>query len=188
MRFTDEFQKFVCEGDTIACEADGFEIIARLVRDDCGDAPDQRSDGFWPSLYIGNPGFIGPGNGFRQRFAEAHAKAEAVMEGWRTGDWFYCGIVLSVSCGGVVLESHAASLWGIEANYPDADNAFLTEVAIDLLPQAVAAARETLARITNAAPRAVPNVRVIVLGGVVQDVIVTGGAAEIVIDDRDNTP
>jgi hypothetical protein len=33
-----------------------------------------------------------------------------------------------------VLASHAASLWGIEANYPGADNSYLTEVANELLP------------------------------------------------------
>jgi hypothetical protein len=55
-----------------------------------------RTD-FWPSLYKDAPGFIGPGNGFRERFAKAQAEAEAVMESWRKGDWFYCGIVLSVS-------------------------------------------------------------------------------------------
>src|SRR3990167_4484496 len=61
---------------------------------------------------------IGPGPNHRQRFAEAQAKAEVVMDGWRKGDWFYCGIVLSVALEGVVIASHAASLWGIETNYP----------------------------------------------------------------------
>jgi hypothetical protein len=39
------------------------------------------------------------------------------------------------------------SLWGIEANYPGADNSYLKEVANELLPEAVAVARETLARL-----------------------------------------
>ena len=59
MTFTEQFQTFVCEGDSISCEVQGFEIIARIVRDDCPDAPDQRQDGFWPSLYKDAPGFIG---------------------------------------------------------------------------------------------------------------------------------
>jgi hypothetical protein len=147
MMFAQSFQSYVCPGDVISCEAGPFTVLAQVVPDDCPDAPDQRQDGFWPSLYIGAPGFIGPGNGFRQRFAEAQAKAEAVMEGWRRGDWFYCGIVLSVSLDGVDLAPHAASLWGIEANYPDTDNSYLTEVAGELLNEALAAARETLARL-----------------------------------------
>ncbi len=147
MSFTERFRPFVCPGDVITCEAGPFTILAQVAIDDCPDSPDQRQDGFWPSLYIGAPGFIGPGNNFRQRFAEAQASAEAVMDGWRKGDWFYCGIVLSVSAEGVDLARTAAALFGIEANYPGTDNSYLTDVANELLPEAVAAARETLARL-----------------------------------------
>ena len=150
MTFADRFDSFVCAGDTIICEADGFTVMAAIVLDDCPDAPDQRQDGFWTSLYINDPGFIGPGNNFRERFAKAQAEAEAVMESWRNGDWFYCGIVLSVSLEGVTLDTHAASLWGVEANYPGSDNAYLTEVASDLLPEALDAARAVLARLRDA--------------------------------------
>ncbi len=147
MSFTERFRPFVCPGDVISCEAGPFTVLAQVVIDDCQDSPDQRQDGFWPSLYIGAPGFIGPGNNFRQRFAEAQASAEAVMEGWRKGDWFYCGIVLSVSLEDVDLVRTAAALFGIEVNYPGTDNSYLTDVANELLPEAVAAARETLVRL-----------------------------------------
>lgn len=110
MTFTQRFQTFVWEGDSISCEVAGIEITARIVRDDCPDAPDERQDGFWPSLYKDAPGFIGPGPNHRQRFAEAQAKAEAVMEAWRKDEWFYCGIVLSVTLEGVTLDADAASL------------------------------------------------------------------------------
>jgi len=144
MSFTQRFQPFVCAGDSITCEAGPFTVLAQIVPDDCPDAPDQRQDGFWPSLYKDAPGFIGPGPNHRQRFAEAQAKAEAVMDGWRKGDWFYCGIVLSVSLEDVDLAAQV-SLWGIEANYPDTDNSHLSDVANELLPEAIAAAREKLA-------------------------------------------
>jgi hypothetical protein len=161
MSFSERFANFVCAGDTITCEADGFTVVAAIVPDDCPDAPEFRGSenapverfpegrqhGFWPSLYIDDPGFIGPGNGFRERFAKAQAEAESFMEGWRKVDWFYCGIVLSVSMEGVTLDTHAASLWGVEANYPGSDNAYLTEVASDLLPEALDAARAVLARL-----------------------------------------
>ena len=147
MTFTEKFGSFVCEGDSLTCEADGFTVTARIVRDDCADSPDQRQDGFWPSLYKDAPGFIGPGNGWRERFDKAQARAEAVMEGWRKDEWFYCGIVLSVRFEGITLDDHAASLWGIEANYPDSDNAYLTEIACDLLPEALAAAKAAQARL-----------------------------------------
>jgi hypothetical protein len=147
MRFTEKFGNFVCEGDAIACEIDGFEIVARIVRDDCPDAPDERQDGFWPSEYIGDPGFIGPGPNWRQRLAEAKAKAEAVMKAWRNDEWFYCGVVLSASREEIVLCDCAASLWGVEANYPGSDNSYLTEVANELLAEALDAARAALARL-----------------------------------------
>ncbi|WP_206741503.1 hypothetical protein, partial [Hyphomonas chukchiensis] len=110
MAFRERFDRYVCEGDSIDCEIDGFRVTARIVRDDCPDAPDKRQDGFWPSLYINDPGFIGPGNNFRARLAKAQAEAEAVMEAWRKDEWFYCGVVLTIECEGVELESHAASL------------------------------------------------------------------------------
>jgi len=150
MTFTERFGTFVCEGDSITCEAQGFEITARIERDDCNDAPDERQDGFWPSLYKDAPGFIGPGNNWRERFAQAQARAEAVMEAWRKDEWFYCGIVLSVALEGVTIEPHAASLWGIEANNPDSDNAYLTEVAQELLPEALDAGRAAACRICAA--------------------------------------
>ena len=150
--FTERFSSFVCPGDVITCEIEGFTVSARIIPDDCPDPPDQRQDGFWPSLYKDAPGFIGPGNNFRARFAKAQAEAEAIMEGWRKGEWFYCGIVLSVSVDGVELAPHAASLFGLEANYPETDNSYLTEVAENLLPDAMTAAREVLARLAPLAP------------------------------------
>ena len=159
--FKERFASFVCPGDVITCETEGFSVSARIVPDDCPDPPDQRQDGFWPSLYRDAPGFMGEpdqelvrgsnspanGNNFRQRFAKAQAEAEALMDGWRKSDWFYCGIVLSVSLDGVELAPHAASLFGLEANYPETDNSYLTEVAGHLLPEALAAARAVLARL-----------------------------------------
>jgi len=147
MTFTDTFEPHVCEGDSIACETDGFRIVARIMRDACAGAPDERQDGFWPSLIKDAPGFIGPGRNFRTRYAEAQAKAEPVMAAWHKDEWFYCGIVLSVSLEGVALDEHAASLWGVEANYPGTDNSYLTEVAHELLPDALDAGRAAASRL-----------------------------------------
>ena len=152
MAFRERFDRYICEGDSIACEIDGLRVTARIVRDDCPDAPDKRQDGFWPSLYINDPGFIGPGNNFRERLAKAQAEAEAVMDAWRKGEWFYCGIVLTIECEGVELDSTQASLWGIEANYPGSDNAYLSEVADELLPEALAAGHTALKRLIASAP------------------------------------
>lgn len=150
MIFTQRFQTFVCEGDSITCDMEGFEVVAQIVRDDCTDAPDQRQDGFWPSLYKDSPGFIGAGPNYRQRFDAAQAKAEAVMQAWRDDEWFYCGIVLSVSREGIVLDAIAASLWGIEANYPDLGNDDLNTIANELLPEALDTGRAAIQRLCPA--------------------------------------
>ena len=49
--------------------------------------------------------------------------------------------ILSVTIDETVLTDHAASLWGIEANYPDSDNAYLSQVANELLSEALDAAK-----------------------------------------------
>ena len=147
MTFTQTFDRFVSDGDAIACEMDGYNITAQIVRDDCPDPPDQRRDGFWPSLYKDAPGFIGPGKNFRQRFDEARTRAEAIMRTWREDEWFYCGIVLSVSFNNHPLLDKAASLWGVEANYPNTDNVHLTDTANELLAEAIEAAQAERARL-----------------------------------------
>lgn len=148
--FAERFSSFVCVGDTISVEIDRLTITARIEADDCPDAPDERQDGFWPSLYKDAPGFIGPGPKHRERFEQAQAEAEAILQGWRNGDWFFCGIVLSVACEDVILDSHAASLWGIEANYPGLDNSYLSEVAGELLTEAITAGRAALSCLAKA--------------------------------------
>ena len=52
----------------------------------------------------------------------------------------------------IIVDSTQASLWGIEANYPETDNSYLTEVAENLLPDAITAAREVLARLARLGP------------------------------------
>ncbi|MEP0315151.1 MAG: hypothetical protein ABJL57_19530 [Hyphomonas sp.] len=50
------------------------------------------------------------------------------------------------------MDSTQASLWGVEANYPGSDNAYLTEVAGELLAEALDAGRTALARLMASAP------------------------------------
>lgn len=52
----------------------------------------------------------------------------------------------------IILCSTQASLWGVEANYPGSDNACLSEVADELLPEAVVAGRTAIARLIASAP------------------------------------
>ena len=144
MAFRKTFDSFVCEGDTLTTQADGFTVTARIVRDDNSDAPTERQDGFWPSLRPQDAGYIEDGKTGAD-FIEADRQAGRILQAWRDDEWFYCGVVLSVSRAGITLDDHAASLWGIEANHPDSDNAYLTEVARELVPEAVSAGRAALA-------------------------------------------
>ncbi len=149
--FKTSFNTYACEGDTITAEKDGFTITARIVRDDCSDTPDERDDGFYPSKDKDAAGYCPP-----ERFDASQAHAEKVMKAWKNDEWFYCGIALSVSKAvtikgrtqdEVVISDYAASLWGIECNYPDSDNSYLTEVANELLDEALDHAKECLKQI-----------------------------------------
>lgn len=68
---------------------------------------------------------------------EQHERLMKNRQAWFNDEWFYCTVVLSVSFNGVHLGDHLATLSGIEANYPGSDNAYLTEVANELLPEAL---------------------------------------------------
>ena len=140
MTFTQTFGSYVCLGDSITCELGEYEITARICHDDTPDRPDQRQDGFWPSLIKTDAGFIGRDKTLED-FMREQAKAQAIMDAWKNEDWFYCGIILSVKMQDVELTDHAASLWGLEANFPDSKNEYLSEVANELLSEALLAAK-----------------------------------------------
>lgn len=145
--FTKGFDKFVCEGDSITCTVDGFDVKATVYRDDCSDKPDQRDDGFWPSRDKHEAGYVPPAE-----FDAAMAKAERAMAAWKNDEWFYCGVAVVVSKADVDLTlKYNHALWGIECNYPDSDNAYLMEVANELLPVALDSARANLATLCKPA-------------------------------------
>lgn len=146
-RFSSAFDRYACIGDTITAAIDGFDITARLEHDDTPDRPDERQDGFWPSLDPNDAGYIGPRS--KSTLARHMAKAKEVMAAWERDEWTYVGVVLSVERNGVTLARHAASLWGIEMNYPGGDNSYLTEVANELLDEALDEARNTLERLCD---------------------------------------
>jgi hypothetical protein len=138
--FTQQFGKFVCEGDTITCVVETlngiFDVTATVYRDDCADPPYERQDGFWPSRDPKNAGYVKG----EKAYCEAQALAERVLDAWNNDEWFYCGIAVTVSKNGIELTGrYNNALWGIEANYPDSDNSYLTEVANELISEAVSA-------------------------------------------------
>jgi hypothetical protein len=101
------FDRFVCHNDTRTVEVDGLTIVATIYDD-----------------MDTNPG-------------DFDCYTESDVRAWKDGDWCYVGVVLSVYAGETLLVDHAASLWGIECNYLSGNNEYLSEVANDLLSDAV---------------------------------------------------
>lgn len=146
-RFNRSFDSYACIGDRITADVGGFEVIATIHHDDSPDRPDENNDGFWPSRDPKAAGWIG--NDPAVSFEDQQAHAEEVMRAWEADEWCYVGVVLSVKRNDVTLERNAAALWGVEMNYPGGDNSYLTEVANELLDEALEEARGTLAALCD---------------------------------------
>lgn len=115
-----KFNAYACQGDAINWTAEGFDFVARLEYDT--DSNPEDADCYSPED----------------------------VQRWKNDKWFYVGVVLSVSRNGVELSDHAASLWGIECNFNNTSNAYLSEVAQDLQGEALEVARAELARMRKA--------------------------------------
>lgn len=125
------FDEYVCEGDTIQREAEGFIFTATVVRDE----DYHMDDDFY--------------NVDQAATDEQHAQLLEARKALFNDEWFYCGIVISAEYNGVPVCDHVASLWEIEANYPNSDNARLTEVVDELLPEAINEAKKQLQELRN---------------------------------------
>jgi hypothetical protein len=137
-----KFGSYVTDGSRIHCRVGKFDCYAFTERDDCRDKPDERDCGFWPSQNPNDAGYRGKVS--PARFRRLYAKAESIMQAWLKDEWDYCGVIVQVECNGVKLtEPYLHALWGVERNYPlgKRTNTYLTQVANELLPEALEAAR-----------------------------------------------
>lgn len=142
--FTTSFGSYICDGDYITCEVEGFDVTATIYYDDDTTAPDKRQDGFWPSNDPNDAGYVLPEN-----FAAQQALAEHVMNAWNNDEWHYYGVAVTVDREAVTLTGkYAHAVWGIEGNYPEGDNSYFLEVANELLDEALAAAKEKIKKLT----------------------------------------
>jgi hypothetical protein len=149
MKFTTPFTAPAYVGESIGCSKGPFVAWATLIIDDCPDKPDQRCDGFWPSLAPNDPGYIGDGKTVSDH-NDAMAKAEAVMKAFDAGEWFYVGVRVAVSLqrdGYDEISLGEARLYGVECNYPGSDNSYMLVVANELLREALGYAKEALGEI-----------------------------------------
>ena len=128
--FTEKFDSYVCIGDTITCEVEGFTLVACIEHDVTHHIDDDDCHNIDQEV-------TGCDAAQQKKLIEAR-------KAYFADDWFYCGVVISVSRNGVGISEHAASLWGIECNYPGSNNAYLSEVASELIDDALSCARDSL--------------------------------------------
>jgi hypothetical protein len=136
MRFEKPFDSYVCHGDTISVNHEGFRFTARIEHDPFASIDDD--DCHNPDQTV---------TGCNQ---EQQRRLLAAREGWKRDEWFYCGIVISA----IHIDTGATwegleSLWRIEANYPESSNTYLTEVANELLANAVDALKDKLVELSR---------------------------------------
>lgn len=117
MKFEKSFDRIVGPGDSIELEANGLRFVARIEHD-----PDYHIDD------------------------EQQEKLIDARYAWMRDEWFYGSVVVGAYLGEFCLDSCAASLSGIECNYPGSDNSYLTEEANGLLPDALDMARAKVGR------------------------------------------
>ena len=134
--FTTNFDDYICTGDKITTEIDGFVIQAEVVF----DVDYHIADNDCHSL---EQAVTGSSEEQHKKILEAHGA-------WIAGEWWYGGLVLSVNKADVVLSDNAASIWGLEINYPNGDNSYLTEVANELLPEALEEGKRVLKTLLEA--------------------------------------
>ncbi len=148
--FTKQFSSYICEGDSITCEIDGFTCTARIYQDDDNSAPDKRQDGFWPSLDPNNDGYIGKKS--KSALRRHMNRAKEFYARWELGEMVYCGVCVTIERHDVQLTGkYDHALWGVDCNYPTkTPNAYLRDVANELLPEALEAARAKLSKLCAA--------------------------------------
>lgn len=115
-----QFDSYALPGDTIQWQAEGFDLIATLVAD-TDTTPD-----------------------------DSECYSVTKIKQWKNDEWFFVGIVISVSKNDIVISDHASSLWGIECNYNKKANKYLSEVAKELESEALDCAKIEVDKILNA--------------------------------------
>ena len=134
VEFTEKFDSYVFIGDRIEAKlGDCVRVEAVIEFDQCAHIDDDDCHNTDQSV--------------TGRDDEQQAELLEARTAWLNNKWCYVGVILSVWVGGVCIDDHAASLWGIECNYPGSYNEHLTEAANELLPEALATAREKVERI-----------------------------------------
>ena len=133
MKYRAAFDEYACVNDWITMEVNGIEYRARIEHD-----PDHHIDD--DDCHNMDQFVTGCNN-------EQFSRLLKCRQAWINNEWFYCGVVISAHKAGVCIDDYAASLWAIECNYPGTDNSYLTDVANELLAEAIESAKDVLERL-----------------------------------------
>jgi hypothetical protein len=128
--FPSSFDPYVVEGEYLTTFIEGVEYQATIEYDRDANIDDD-------DVHNPDPEVTGCNEQQQRELIEAR-------KAWFRNEWFYGGVVISAHKAGVMLTNNAASLWGIECNYPGTKNEYLTEVANNLLLEAVGEANRIL--------------------------------------------
>lgn len=83
--------------------------------------------------------------------AEAAEADFKFLKSWCDDRWHYVGVAVTVEKNDIRLTGeYEHALWGIECNLSSDGNDYLTEVANELLPEAIESARKAIASLTEA--------------------------------------
>jgi len=137
-----KFNDDAYNGDTVEWSHDGFEFVATIHEDPDAGPPDRDDEGFWPSADPKDPGYIGEQKNPRSIIGHK-AWATRVMNAWKNGEWFYCGVAVDIYFQGIQLnDEYAWACWGIECNYPQRSSRYrpndhVTEMTGELAREAL---------------------------------------------------
>lgn len=113
-----KFDKYVCVGDCVEKEFHGLTLRAELLHDE----------------------FVTPD--------EYDCYTDEQIADWKRGEWFFGGLVISLWCDDIEIESHLSSLWGLYCNIVD-DHSYLDEVAEELFGEAESEAMKVVSKLAN---------------------------------------
>jgi hypothetical protein len=119
-----KFDSHVVPGDSITIEKDGRTYVARIEFDQDTHIDDT-------DMYNEDQAVTGCTD-------EEFVKLLAARKAWLNDEWIYVGVIVELVCEtcGQARSDSSAALWGVEANYTDGDdNAYLTEIANDLISE-----------------------------------------------------
>jgi|TARA_R100000458_G_C8250511_1_gene227544 hypothetical protein len=127
-----QFNNFVCAGDTIRDNVNGWGVRVSVLHDSDYHIDDD-------DMHSENQALTGLNE-------EAHKSLMAARTSWFRNDWFYGGVSVSIYREGVELAEQ--SIWGVEVNYPNSNNEYLMELANELLEECFTEAHHKIEKLS----------------------------------------